>query len=150
MVADRGSCPPSSVFVEGKKISGSAQYLLYDGLLHHGTLLVNANLDTMKSVLRTDDNLARALGVVSSTPSPVANLSSLVGMRIGPEEVNDLLIRALTNVFEGTRFHGSLSKWELDMAHTLVETKYSDPSWSQPDFTCISFSRNLVKSLQGE
>jgi lipoate-protein ligase A len=44
--------PPNNVYVEGKKISGSAQARRRGRLLHHGTLLVSCDLDVMRSLLK--------------------------------------------------------------------------------------------------
>jgi lipoate---protein ligase len=44
--------PPNNLYVEGKKISGSAQARRRGRLLHHGTLLVSCDLDTMQALLK--------------------------------------------------------------------------------------------------
>ena len=44
--------PVNDVLVNGKKISGCAQYRNRDTLLHHGTLILRLNSDMMDGVLR--------------------------------------------------------------------------------------------------
>ena len=44
--------PMNDVLVNGKKISGCAQYRDRDTLLHHGTLILRLNSDMMDGVLR--------------------------------------------------------------------------------------------------
>jgi len=41
----------NDVAIEDRKISGNAQYIRKDRLLHHGTLLVNSNLDNLEKAL---------------------------------------------------------------------------------------------------
>jgi lipoate-protein ligase A len=121
---------PSSVFVENRKISGSAQYLLYEGFLHHGTLLVNADLEVLQAVLNSDPTLAGGLGAVPSNPSPVVNLSHLLKREFHSTEITDLLVEAIMKLFgENCWTFGSLSKDEYGTAHLLLNTKYSDSHW---------------------
>ena len=43
----------SDLIVDGKKISGNAQHVFKNRVLHHGTLLFDSNLETLGSSLRT-------------------------------------------------------------------------------------------------
>ncbi len=60
--------PPNNIYVDGKKISGSAQARRGGRLLHHGTLLVDSDLDLMRSLLKPGGR---------SQIAPVINLSHL-------------------------------------------------------------------------
>ncbi len=44
--------PPNNIFVFGRKISGSAQARSGGRFLHHGTLLVNTDLERMRQLLK--------------------------------------------------------------------------------------------------
>ncbi|MFW9967724.1 MAG: biotin/lipoate A/B protein ligase family protein [Candidatus Thorarchaeota archaeon] len=122
--------PPSSIFIEDWKISGSAQYYLYEGILHHGTLLVNADLELMQKVLIPNPMLARSLGSVPSTPSPVANLSFLLGKEFHPKEITHLLVSAITNLLEENSWvQESINEIENELTQMLLDTKYSDTCW---------------------
>ncbi len=63
--------------VNGLKISGNAEHVYRQRVLHHGTLLFDSRLDLLKRSLRKDTSkyLTRA---VSSNPSPVMNLKELI------------------------------------------------------------------------
>ena len=39
------------IIIDGKKVSGSAQHRLYNTILHHGTLMVDVNLDLLGRTL---------------------------------------------------------------------------------------------------
>jgi lipoate-protein ligase A len=73
--------PPNNIYVEGKKISGSAQARSRGRLLHHGTLLVSCDLEMMKTLLRPGGR---------STIAPVINLAEVLpGVTV--EEVGGML-----------------------------------------------------------
>ncbi|HLT00304.1 MAG TPA: lipoate--protein ligase family protein, partial [Acholeplasma sp.] len=45
----------SDLKIEGKKVSGNAQFVHKDRLLHHGTLLFDSNLDILNASLKPKD-----------------------------------------------------------------------------------------------
>lgn len=61
--------PPNNVYALGRKISGSAQARSGGRLLHHGTLLVSADLEKMDQLLKPGGR---------SRTAPVVNLSEIV------------------------------------------------------------------------
>jgi len=122
--------PPSSVFIEDWKVSGSAQYHLYEGILHHGTLLVNSDLELMLRVLNPNSELARSLRAVPSIPNPVANISLLLGKKFHHHQIVRLLIKSITKLLgENCWVLGSNNKSENELTQLLVDTKYSDTCW---------------------
>jgi len=122
--------PPSSVFIKEWKVSGSAQYYLYEGILHHGTLLVNSDLELMLNVLNPNSELAGRLRAVPSIPNPVANISLLLGKKFHHHEIVKLLIRSITkSLGEKCWVLGSNNKRENELTQLLVDTKYSDTCW---------------------
>ncbi len=97
--------PPNNVYVRGAKISGSAQARSKGRLLHHGTLLVNTNLDRMHELLKPGGR---------SCVSPVVNLNQILS-GVTPENV----VLMLTDILRG---RGPAIKGSLDDSdHVLVE-----------------------------
>jgi len=66
--------PGGSVWVEGKKVSGSAFAYRRDRVLHHSTLLVHADLRRLRAVL-SPTRMSLTTHAVSSVPAPVGNLT---------------------------------------------------------------------------
>ncbi len=62
---------PNSIYVSGRKISGSAQARSRGRILHHGTLLVNTDLEKMERLLKKGGR------------SRVAPVENLAGMKPG-------------------------------------------------------------------
>lgn len=59
--------------IDGKKISGSAQYIRSGRILHHGTLLFNSNLDAISEVLAVKGDKISSKGI-KSVRSRVTNI----------------------------------------------------------------------------
>lgn len=66
----------NNIFNKEKKISGVAQYKRGSRIVHHGTLLVNTNLDLLRRVFVKKDNYISK--GVASVPSSVANIAQFV------------------------------------------------------------------------
>ena len=77
--------PPNNVYVRGKKISGSAQARSRGRLLHHGTLLVDCDLERMGLLLKAGGR---------SRAAPVINLKEL-NPSVTPEEIASMLWRIM-------------------------------------------------------
>lgn len=97
--------------VDGRKISGTAFAYRKAAVLHHGTLLVSANLDRLHRWLQParNDPTARS---IRSIPSPVVNLAELVP--------------ALTVEKMKDAFRQSFAA-EFDSAPVLAGDEYPDP-----------------------
>ncbi|MBF0360237.1 MAG: lipoate--protein ligase family protein [Oligoflexia bacterium] len=66
------------LLLEGKKISGSAFRFLKDRVLHHGTLLIESDLNKLRRMLKSPiSHLIIESRGVSSVPSKVINISDV-------------------------------------------------------------------------
>jgi lipoate-protein ligase A len=73
--------------VNGLKISGNAEHVFRNRVLHHGTLLFRADLSVLRGILRKDTS-AYSTRSVSSNPSPVGNLGSMI-QQAGVKGIDD-------------------------------------------------------------
>lgn len=64
----------NNILLRGKKISGSAQFTNRKNIISHGTLLLNANLNTLRACLRKNDFEVESRAV-DSVRSSVMNIS---------------------------------------------------------------------------
>ncbi|MGY4706359.1 lipoate--protein ligase family protein [Candidatus Bipolaricaulota sp. J31] len=107
----RAEVGEGSIFVEGLKISGMAQYRRR-GLLYHGTLLLWDDRVPMNRVL-----LALRPGYspsgVPSKPSPTGSLSGILGREVSLEEGVRLLLAAFRPLGRFGREEISLREWAL-------------------------------------
>lgn len=121
--------------IEGKKISGSAQYMRRNTTLFHGTLLFHSDLDRIHRLLDRQSRVEFESFASTSVPSPIVNLSEyLPGMT--------------TETFLETWIQGIMSErscelWQpesdlLKKAEALAEEKYRSWEWNRgltPPFT---------------
>lgn len=66
----------NDVLAEGRKFSGNAQYVWHGRLMHHGTILINADMSHLAAALRPDETKIASKGV-KSVRSRVVNLAEL-------------------------------------------------------------------------
>lgn len=68
----------SALFVGDRKISGNAEAVVGDRVMHHGTLLIDTDLAVLERLTsrRREKIISRSIG---SNPAPVGNLRKLLG-----------------------------------------------------------------------
>jgi lipoate-protein ligase A len=120
---------PSNILINNKKISGNAQARRKTVIMHHGTILVNANLDLLVKALDVP-NLMRTAKGVSSKKSPVTNLSDELGWLVSIEKVKDALKKGFEQAFSVHLLKNSLSKTEERLSEKLYMEKYSRNKWN--------------------
>ncbi|MCY4644643.1 MAG: lipoate--protein ligase [Bacteriovoracales bacterium] len=86
----------NALWVEGRKVSGSAFRESAGKRLHHGTLLIRADLDLLARCLTPTRSKGMASKAVSSVESPVANVGEL-----NPDIDHESFCRALIFELEG-------------------------------------------------
>lgn len=120
---------PSNILINNKKVSGNAQARRKIVILHHGTLLVNANLDLLVKALDVP-NPVRTIKGVSSKKSSVTNLSDELGWLVSIEKVKDALKKGFEQTFSVHLLKDSLSQTEERLVEKLFKEKYSRKEWN--------------------
>ncbi|MDR3207966.1 MAG: hypothetical protein LBT60_06495, partial [Oscillospiraceae bacterium] len=115
----------NDITVEGKKISGLAQHLKKDALCTHGSLLYDADLDTLTRVLKPDEEKIRSKAV-PSLRARVTNLKPYVGLSL-PDFLSALR-RALFARFDMTEY--ACTPEDLSGIETIRRAKYANPDWT--------------------
>lgn len=115
----------NDISVFGKKISGNAYYERDNKCLHHGTLLVNSDLEKMSEILRIDGNKWKERGI-DSVRSRVGNLSDWIE-EITVEKVKAELIKRIKEEYKSVTVLNSL---EVDRETVLkLKEKYISDKW---------------------
>lgn len=114
--------------VNGLKISGNAEHIHRNRVLHHGTILFSTSLDTLRNSLRKDQShyISRA---VESNPSSVANLrENLQAFRDIFEFRSGMMTYILQNMpdAEAYKLPGKIS----EEAESLAGSKYKTWEWN--------------------
>jgi lipoate-protein ligase A len=122
--------------VGGFKISGNAEHVHRNRVLHHGTLLFNTSLDMLRNSLRKDTScyITRA---VESNHSSVMNLNEkLNSFRDIYEFRSEMMNYFLQNMANAVIY--KLSPSETEEAESLAATKYKTWEWNWaygPEYT---------------
>jgi lipoate-protein ligase A len=114
--------------VDGLKISGNAEHVFRERVLHHGTLLYDVSLDDLSQSLRisSDNYSTRA---VQSNRTSVTNLKG----RLGNISSIDILMKSLLDYLVKKMPDNAISglkKDEVEAVCQLAETKYKTWDWN--------------------
>ena len=116
----------NDILIDGKKVSGTAQRLLNERMLHHGTLLFDSDLETVAGALRVDPEKFRSKHT-KSVRSRVGNIRPLLKTDMTLPRFKEYLKSALTG-------HGfveeTLPAEALEEIERLHLTKYVTEDWN--------------------
>lgn len=114
--------------VGGFKISGNAEHVHRNRVLHHGTLLFSTSLDMLRNSLRKEESLYTSRAV-RSNPSSVMNLNErLKKFRDIFEFKSKMMNFFLQNLTDAVRYE--LSPSEKEEAESLAAKKYRTWEWN--------------------
>jgi lipoate-protein ligase A len=118
----------NDIKVEGLKISGNAEHVHRNRVLHHGTLLFNASLEVLRNALRKDKSsyISRS---VESNPASVTNLIEIVtrfkDIDNFRSEMMDFLLKSSSDMV-----NYKLSPSEINDSELLANDKYKGWEWN--------------------
>lgn len=114
--------------VNGLKISGNAEHVHRNRVLHHGTLLFSTSLELMKNSLRKDTSGYKTRAVLSN-PSSVTNLSGfLPSVRDIFEFRTMMMTHFIGLTCDSEQF--SLSDDDIIAIQSLADSKYRSWEWN--------------------
>jgi len=126
----------NNIVVENKKISGNSQHANMRRMLSHGTLLFDAELDTLEQVLQSNPAISHSRAI-ASIPSSVTNISGYLSHPIDMDVFIAKLIGGISKRFGELEIY-QLPTAEWDAVHRLAEDKYRSWEWNigrSPEFT---------------
>lgn len=117
----------NDLLLDGKKISGNAEHLYQKKkrVLHHGTLLFNADLTHLKHALHPDGIYTDK--AVKSVRSEVANIQSAVP-HLNIEDFLQNLCQYWLSEKHTNRY--VFCENDVEIIESLVTTKYGTPAWN--------------------
>lgn len=107
--------------IDGKKFSGNSQLKKDGKILHHGTILINSDLERMARILKVDESKFRSRGI-SSLRARVRNLADLCPLSL--EEVKSVLIAKFADSM------GEIPDGLYRKADSLARNKYESVDWN--------------------
>lgn len=135
----------SDIVIDGKKISGSAQITKGGRVLHHGTLLFDAELDILHELLKTTEGEI----VSKSVKSRRSNVTNIKGHMLNKDADISGLKQALLCKFSPYGIKNYiLSDKDSAEINKLVEDKYSKWEWNFGNSPKFSYKK--VSELSGK
>ena len=127
----------NDLLIGERKFSGNAFYKAGHSAYHHGTLLIDCDMQTLAGYLIPNEQKLQYHGV-QSVQSRVVNLKSLV-QDISVETLQCDLFRAFTAVYQ--QKPAVLDEMMLDQ-HTLgaIAAQFADPDWIYPSALPYTFT----------
>lgn len=118
----------NDILVDGKKISGTAQFSTGKRMISHGTLLLDTDLGEVVNALNVKMSKIESKGH-KSVRSRVANISEYLEK---PMKIEDFRERLLQGLYEESEpfetYHLTEKQWEE--VHKLKEEKYDTWEWN--------------------
>ncbi len=115
----------NDIYIGDKKISGNAQVIYKDRILHHGTILFDTDLSTLSEVLIENKLKIESKGV-KSIRARVTNVKEHLPNTMTCNEFFD----ALCEFMKGNYPEYVFSKEDIYNIDTLVKQKYSTYEWN--------------------
>jgi len=125
----------NDITIDGKKISGNAQYYYKNRILHHGTLLFSSNITDLSAALKVRPVKFEDKGV-KSVSKRVVNISEYLKEPITIEEFINLIMEHIKKQTGGGEMY-EFTEEDLKKINKLVEEKYGTWEWnfgSSPDY----------------
>jgi len=117
----------NDILVDGKKISGLAQYSVGSMICTHGSLLYDTDLDTLIYVLIANEEKLRPKGI-SSIRSRVTNIKSYVNTDLSVDSFKDRLKEELTKGEKVSYY--KLNSDDLIKINSIYNEKYGNKVWN--------------------
>ncbi len=118
----------NSLYINGMKISGNAEHVYKQKVIHHGTILFNSNLENLnKAILPVDIQYEDK--AVKSLRSNVTNLSNYLPEHMGMEDFAEYIISEILNGNDGAYMY-TLTESDIIEINKLRQDKYSTWEWN--------------------
>ena len=125
----------SDIRVNGLKISGNAEHVFKNRVLHHGTLLFSAELSRLKQALKVPDITYHDKGVKSVRTS-VGNIVDFLDNKISIREFKELILQKMIQTMAGVEFY-DMTAQDTVAIQKLADEKYRSWEWNfgySPDY----------------
>ncbi|MCH1626840.1 lipoate--protein ligase [Fredinandcohnia quinoae] len=120
----------NDIEVEGRKISGNAQFSTKGRMFSHGTLMLNSEIEHVVSALKVKKEKIESKGI-KSVRSRVANISEFLEEKITIEQFRELLLRYIfdtTNIDDIPTYELTDEDWKN--INELSKERYQNWDWN--------------------
>lgn len=138
----------NDITVDGRKISGNAQFTDTKSMFSHGTLLFDSNLSNVVKALNVKQEKIESKGI-KSVKSRVANISEFLKDKIPLEDFRNLLIHSVFENYSSIPLY-KLKEEEWKGINKLSNNKYKTWEWNfgrSPEFNIQKVNRFSIGQI---
>jgi lipoate-protein ligase A len=117
----------NNIMINNRKISGNAEHIFRERVLHHGTLLFNTRLDILNESIRVIPGRYRDKAV-KSIREMVTNIEEYLHPGINILDFRDLLLKHVVTNYHNPIIY-KLNNKDIEKISKLIEVKYSTWEW---------------------
>ena len=117
----------NDLLIDGKKISGNAEHVHRNRVLHHGTLLFDSHLEALKGALKVDLSKFEDKAVQSNR-SEVTNITNYLPNPISVDEFTDFLFAEISQNYPEFKVYEPTSE-DNEAIEKLSIEKYQTWDW---------------------
>lgn len=120
----------NDLLIEGKKISGNAQFATRGRMFSHGTLMFNSEIEHVVAALNVNKEKIESKGI-KSIRSRVANISEYLQEKMSMAEFKALVLKSIfqvDDVRDVPRYE--LTKGDWENIHELSRNRYQKWEWN--------------------
>lgn len=135
--------------VDGLKISGNAEHVFRERVLHHGTLLFDASIENMRNSLKQSGDHYSSKGVESNRSSVTNLISKFKSIKTTGQLMSEMLRYFRSTIDELPLF--SFDSWEVKRIKEISEKKYLNWEWNWgygPPYTFTAVLRLAGKTCR--
>lgn len=125
----------NDITIDGKKISGNAEHIFKNKILHHGTLLFSSEMKNVGEALRINP-LKYQDKAVKSIPKRVTNISDHLPAPLTIEAFTQKIMDHVVGSFEDCKFY-EFTEEDLEKIGKIRDEKYATYEWNygySPDY----------------
>ncbi|UOR13186.1 lipoate--protein ligase [Halobacillus amylolyticus] len=120
----------NDIVVNGRKISGNAQFTTKGRMFSHGTLMLDSEIENVVSALNVKTEKIKSKGI-KSIRSRVANISEFLEEPITIKEFKNLIIRYIFNVEDEKEApYYQLTEKDWEEIHKIADERYNNWNWN--------------------
>jgi lipoate-protein ligase A len=117
----------NDLLINGLKVSGNAEHIYKNRVLHHGTLLFNSDLEKLGQAIKVTPGKYEGKAVQSNR-SPVANISQFLQAPMTKEEFMSFLLDVQLETPENKMYF--FSENDISASETLATEKFRTWEWN--------------------
>jgi len=131
----------NDLMIKGLKISGNAEHVYKNRVLHHGTLLFNSDLENLGKSIKVIQGKYESKAVQSNR-SPVANISGFLKQEMGIEDFIDFLISV--QLKKDSASYYEMTDADNAEVQKLVTEKFTTWDWNYGYSPKYSFRNEIM------